>query len=88
MDSKEYTEIKDLLHKQDLKLTRIEAKVDDYKEFKKTASEALSLSKENDKEIEEIKDKIRWLSRTIAGAIITGLIGLIFIFIKIGMGGI
>jgi len=46
----------------------------------------LNLSKENEKEITEIQDKIKWLSRTIGATIITGLIGLVFILIKIGMG--
>ncbi len=68
------------------RLIKIETKIDDYKEIKKDASAALNLSKENEKEITEIQDKIKWLSRTIGATIITGLIGLVFILIKIGMG--
>lgn len=68
------------------RLTKIETKIDDYKEIKKDATSALTLSKENEKEIIKIQDKIKWLSRTIAAAIITGLIGLVFILIKMAIG--
>lgn len=67
------------------RLIKIEAKIDDYKDFKQDTTTALTLSNENKKEIEEIQDKIKWISRTVLGAIITGLVGLVFILIKIGM---
>lgn len=68
------------------RLTKIETKLDDYTSIREKTEEAYSLSKENDKEIEEIKEKIKWITRTIAGAIISGIIGIIFILIKIGIG--
>ena len=68
------------------RLTKIETKLDDYTNLREKSEEAYSLSKENDKEIEEIKDKIKWLSRTIAASIISGLVGIVFILIKLGMG--
>lgn len=64
------------------RLTKIETKLDDYGNLREKTEEAHSLSKENEKDIAEINDKIKWLSRTIAGAIIAGIIGLIFTFVK------
>lgn len=68
------------------RLTKIETKLDDYTNFRNKTEEAYSLSKENDKEIEEIKEKMKWLSRTVIGAIIAGIIGIVFVLIQIGMG--
>lgn len=68
------------------RLTKIETKLDDYGNFREKTEEAYSLSKENEKDIDEINDKIKWLSRAIAGAIISGIVGIIFIFIKLGLG--
>lgn len=64
------------------RLTKIETKLDDYTNIREKTEEAYSLSKENEKDIDEINDKIKWLSRTIVGAIITGVIGIIFIYIQ------
>ena len=67
------------------RLAVIESNLDDYKEIKDTALEAHNLSKDNEKEIEEIKDKMKWLSRTLVGAIITAAIAILFAYIKIGL---
>ena len=64
------------------RLTKIETKLDDYTNIREKTEEAYTLSKENEKDISDINDKIKWLSRTIAGAIIGGIIGIIFTFIK------
>ena len=64
------------------RLAVIESKIDDYKSIKDKTNEAHALSKENEKEIEEIKEKMRWITRLIAGAIITGIIGLVFALIQ------
>ena len=64
------------------RLIKIETKLDDYGNMREKAEEAYTLSKENKIDIDEINDKIKWLSRTIAGAIIAGIIGIIFTFIK------
>jgi hypothetical protein len=64
------------------RLTKIETKLDDYGNMREKTEEAFTLSRENEKDIAEINDKIKWLSRTIAGAIIAGIIGLIFTFVK------
>lgn len=68
------------------RLAVIESKLDDYKSVSDKTEYAYSLSKENEKEIEEIKDKMKWLSRTVIGGIIAGAIGIIFVLIQIGMG--
>ena len=64
------------------RLTKIETKLDDYTNIREKTEEAYSLSKENEKDINDINDKIKWLSRTIAGAIITGVIGIIFVMLQ------
>ena len=65
------------------RLAIIETKLDDYNSIKDKVEESSVLSKTNEKDIEELKDKIRWLTRTITGAIITALIGLLFALIKL-----
>lgn len=68
------------------RLTKIETKLDDYSNTREKTETAYSLSKENEKEIEDMKEKIKWITRTIVGAILTGLIGIGIIFLKMGMG--
>ena len=67
-----------------IKVAVIESKVNnDLESTKVKADEAYMTAKQNKDEITELKDKNKWLSRTIAAAIITGLIAFIFTFIKI-----
>lgn len=68
------------------RLTKIETKLDDYSRIKEKTDDSYSLSRENEKEIEELKDKIKWITRTIAGAIITGIVAIIFLLIQMGAG--
>lgn len=68
------------------RLAVIESKIDDYKSVKERTDEAYNKSKENEQDIIEIQEKIKWLSRTISGALITGAIGIVFILIKLGLG--
>ena len=68
------------------RLAVIESKLDGYKEIKKVAYEADNLSKENYEDIKDLQDKLKWLSRTTVSAIITGVVGIVFLLIKIGMG--
>lgn len=65
------------------RLTKIETKLDDYNTMKEKTDDAHNLSIQNERDIDEIKDKIKWLSRTIVGAIIAGIAGLIFALIQI-----
>lgn len=68
------------------RLAVIESKLDDYKVIRERTEIAFNLASENKQDIDEINDKIKWLTRTIVGAIITGVIGLVFILIQIGIG--
>lgn len=68
------------------RLAVIESKLDDYKDIKDKAEKAYSISLDNQKDIDELKDKNKWLNRTLIGAIVAGIIGIIFIYLKIGLG--
>lgn len=74
-------------------LAVINSKLDGYNELKVTADEADKRSrqnkqdiKENQKDIQNIQDNNKWVFRTSVGAVITSVIGIIFLFIKLGMG--
>lgn len=64
------------------RLTKIETKLDDYNAIKSKSDEAYNLSRQNEKDIDEVKDKIKWISRTVAASIITIVIGAIVAFLK------
>ena len=64
------------------RLAKIETKLDDYNAIKIKSDEAYNLSRQNEKDIDEIKDKIKWISRTVAASIITIVIGAIVAFLK------
>ena len=75
------------------RLAVIENKLDDYKDIKnktdntdKKAIQNEQDIKELKKEVSEIKDNNKWAFRTSIGAIITAVVGLVFVFIKIGLG--
>ncbi len=68
------------------RLTKIETKLDDYKSVKDKSDEAYNLSKENEKEINEINERLKWITRTVAAAVITGVIGIGIALLKSGMG--
>lgn len=68
------------------RLTKIETKLDDYSKNKEKTDEAYNLSKENEKDIADINEKIKWITRTIAGAVIAGIIGIAISLVKTGAG--
>ena len=68
------------------RLAVIESKLDDYKSLKDKSDYTYNLSNNNKKEIDEIQEKLKWLSRTITAALITGAIGIVFLIIRIGIG--
>lgn len=77
MDKKEFeTEVL-------MRLTAIETKLDDYSKIKDRSEEAWIQSKSNKKDIGEMQDKIRWLTRTLVAALITGLVTLGVSVVKI-----
>ena len=68
------------------RLTRIETKLDDYDSTKTKAEEARAKAYTNERRINELEEKNKWLSKTILGAIITGLVAIGMTFLKLGMG--
>ena len=68
------------------RLAKIETKLDDYGSLRDKTEQAYTLSKENEKDIEDIQEKLKWVSRTIVGALITGLVGIAFVVIQLGIG--
>lgn len=68
------------------RLTAIETKIDDYRTTKEQVNTALNKSTQNEKDILEIKEKIKWISRTIGAALIAGIIGILFIYFQMGIG--
>lgn len=67
-------------------LAVINSKLDGYNEVKKVASEAFNCSKQNIEDIKDIQDKQKWLLRTLIGAVLTGIVGIVFLYIKMGLG--
>ena len=68
------------------RLARLETKVDDYNGIKTKVEETRAKTYSNERRINEIEDKLRWLEKTIIGSIITGTIAIVLIFLKIGLG--
>lgn len=64
------------------RLTKIETKLDDYNGIREKVEEAHTKSKENEKEINELKEKIQWITRTLVGAIITGTVTILVAILK------
>jgi hypothetical protein len=67
------------------RLTRIETKIDDYDRLKTKSEEARAKSFDNERRINDLEDKLKWITRTILGGLITGGISIVIIFIKIGL---
>ncbi len=68
------------------RLARIETKLDDYDNIKTKAEEARAKAYSNERRINEVEDKIKWLTRTITGATISAIVTIIFVLIKMGAG--
>ena len=86
MEDKTYIEIIE-------RLTKIEVKIDDIKRLKDDLNhhsveitEIKSTLENQQKEIKEIKENNQWLKRAVVGALITATIGVIFCFVKLGLG--
>lgn len=75
------------------RLKTIEVKLDGYSEIKKRTydneREIIEIRgdlDEHQKRISGLEDSNKWLTRAIAGALITALVGLLFVFVKMGAG--
>lgn len=62
------------------RIVRIETKIDSYNSTKEKADMSYIKACQNEKDIAEIEDNLKWLWRTIAGAIILGIIGTVITF--------
>ncbi len=78
------TKVLNGLEELDIRVAVIESKINgDLENTKSKADEAQMIATKNKEDIAELKDKNKWITRTIAAAIISGVIALIFAFIKI-----
>lgn len=68
------------------RLAVIESKLDGYQNIKEKAEKSYTISKQNKEDIKDMQDNNKWLWRTVVGSILTSVIGLVFLFIKSGMG--
>ena len=68
------------------RLARIETKLDDWDRIKEKIDEAREIARSNEQRIAKLEDNQKWLARTIGSAIIGGVISIIMIFVKLGMG--
>jgi len=75
------------------RLKTIEIKLDGYGELKAKVyeNERELLLLKNDlsdtkSELKDQREESRWLKRTVIAAIITGIVGIVFLFLRAGMG--
>lgn len=75
------------------RLTKIEVKLDSFDAAKKQTyqneNDIIQLREEGKnllKRVENLEDSNKWISRTIVAAIITAIVGFIFVFIRMGAG--
>lgn len=70
------------------RLTTLETilKNQDYKGVSEKVDRALDKATKNEEEIKEIKEKNKWYYRTIVGAILVGLAGIVMSIFKSGIG--
>lgn len=68
------------------RLAVIESKLDDYNSTRDMANEANNRSKENEKRLTQIEDNNKWLRRTVVGAVIASMVGIVCSVIQLGVG--
>lgn len=64
------------------RLTKIETLLEDFKGVEAKSNEAYTLSLENKKRIDELKDNNKWLFRTVGGAVLVTVINILFNFMQ------
>ena len=62
------------------RVVSIETKIDGYNNLREKLDKTYGLARQNQKDVLEIKDNTKWLWRTIAGAILVGILGAIIKF--------
>lgn len=75
------------------RLTKIEAKLDSFDAAKKKTydneNEIIRLDGDVDglkRRISQLEDSNKWMARTLAAAIITSVVGIVFVLIRMGAG--
>jgi hypothetical protein len=63
------------------RVVRVETKIDDYNGLREKLDKAYGMACGTDKRVDKIEDNTKWLWRTLAGALIVGLIAA---FVKFG----
>lgn len=75
------------------RLTKIEVKLDSYSEAKaktyeneKEIIQIKAVMKDTDERVSQLEDSNKWLVRTAGAAIITAVVGVVFVLIRMGAG--
>ena len=75
------------------RLAKIEVKIDDIKAIKNNVdkhaveiAEIKTITQNQQKEIDKLNEGNTWLKRAVTSSIITAVVGVIFVFIKLGIG--
>jgi hypothetical protein len=64
------------------RLAAIETTLKPYNDTQVQAQRALFVSQENEKDISEIKDSLRWAHRTTIGLVVAGVVNIVFNLIQ------
>lgn len=86
MEDKMLNEIIQRLVAIEVKLEEICKVKDDVEDLKKDVVRLQEQTTQQQKEIDAMTDNNKWLSRAVVGAVITSIIGIIFVVVKIGLG--
>ena len=76
-------EVLEAIHQVSERLARVETKLDKYNNVRETAFKAQNLAQRNSEEIEELKESLRWSTRSVI-ATIFGLVAKVLYDIFIG----
>lgn len=67
------------------RIVRIETKIDGYNNLREKLEQTFQVSSANKEDITELKDNQKWLSRTVAGAVLVSVISMLFALIQKGL---
>ena len=67
------------------RIVRIETKIDGYNNLREKLEQTFQVSSANKEDITELKDNQKWLSRTVAGAVLVSVINMLFALIQKGL---
>ena len=67
------------------RIVRIETKIDSYNNLREKLEQTFQMSSANKEDVAELKDNQKWLSRTVAGAVLVSVISMLFALIQKGL---